>query len=180
MWPADHIAPGTYSITGAIDPKLKNVTITLNEQTGDTWSVLATVKTGIDGSFVLPWDNATLGTHVFKVVAHNRVNTLESPLETRTVIAFLTIGGPATAAPKTSVMLQGSLLPATGDVTVTIWRQYGSGNWKAVRTTRTNKLGRWGVLCSVGLNKVPVHFVAKVNDPLVGSAKSPSLTLTVQ
>ena len=180
VWPADHIAPGTYSITGAIDPKLKNVTITLNEQTGDTWSVLATVKTGIDGSFVLPWDNATLGTHVFKVVAHNRVNTLESPLETRTVIAFLTIGGPATAAPKTSVMLQGSLLPATGDVTVTIWRQYGSGNWKAVRTTRTNKLGRWGVLCSVGLNKVPVHFVAKVNDPLVGSAKSPSLTLTVQ
>jgi len=180
VWPADRIAPGTYSITGAIDPRLKNVPITLNEQVGDVWSVLATVKTGIDGSFVLPWDNATLGTHVLKVVARNRVNTLESPVVTRSVIAFLTIGGPTTATPKTSVMLQGSLLPTTPDVTVTIWRQYGSGNWKAVRTTRTNKLGRWGVLCSVGPNKTSVHYVAKINDPLVGIAKSPSLTLTVQ
>jgi len=180
VWPADRIAPGTYSITGAIDPRLKNVPITLNEQVGDVWSVLATVKTGIDGSFVLPWDNATLGTHVLKVVARNRVNTLESPVVTRSVIAFLTIGGPTTATPKTSVMLQGSLLPTTPDVTVTIWRQYGSGNWKAVRTTRTNKLGRWGVLCSVGPNKTSVHYVAKINDPLVGIAKSPSLTLTGQ
>jgi len=180
VWPTDRIAPGTYSITGAIDPRLKNVTITLNEQTSDTWSVLATVKTGIDGSFVLPWDNATLGTHVLKVVAHNRVNTLESPVVTRSVIPFLTIGGPTTASVKTSVMLQGSLLPTTADVTVTIWRQYGSGNWKAIRTTRTNKLGRWGVLCSVGPNKTSAHYVAKINDPLIGIAKSPSITLTVQ
>jgi hypothetical protein len=49
-----------------------------------------------------------------------------------------------------------------------------------IRTTKTNKLGRWGVLCSVGSNKLAVRYVAKINDKVLGTAKSPSLALTVR
>ena len=44
VWPANHIAPGSYSVTGGLDPKMKNVTITLSEETNDVWTVLATTK----------------------------------------------------------------------------------------------------------------------------------------
>jgi len=180
VWPAMHIAPGSYSITGGLDPKLKNVTVTLSEQTNNVWTALATTKSGIDGSFVLAWDKATLGSHTLKVSARNRVNTVETAGITLKVMPFVTIGGSATAAVKTSTMLQGSLLPTKANVVVTISRQIGSGNWKVIRTTKTNKSGRWGVLCGVGKAKGPVHFVAKVNDKVLGEARSPSLTLTVR
>jgi SpoIID/LytB domain protein len=180
IWPARHIAPGSYSITGGLDPKLKNVNVTLSEQISNIWTILTTTKSGVDGSFVLAWDKATLGTHTLKVSARNRVNAVETAALTIKVVPFLTIGGPTTSAPKTSVMLQGSLLPATANVSVTIWRQIGSGNWKATRTTKVNKSGRWGVQCGVGSIKGPVHFVAKVDDTTLGTAKSPALTLTVR
>ena len=180
VWPAKRIAPGAYSITGALDPRLKNVPVTLSEQVNNVWTVLATIKSGVDGSFVLAWDKATLGTHVLKVSAKNRVNTVETSAITLSVVPVLTIDGPATAAPKASVMLQGTLTPATANVTVTIWRQIGSGNWKAIRTTKVNKSGRWGVLSGVGSTKASVHFVAKITDKVLGTAKSPSLTLTVR
>jgi len=179
VWPAARIAPGSYSVTGALDPKSKNVNVTLSEQVNDVWTVVTTIKSGLDGSFVLAWDKATLGTHILKVSARNRVNTVESATVTLNVVPFLTVAGPATATVKTSVMLQGTLVPITQNVTVTIWRQIGTGNWKAVRTTKTNQTGRWGVLCGVGTVPGSVRFVAKITDPVIGTAKSPSLALTI-
>jgi len=179
VWPAARIAPGSYSVTGALDPKSKNVNVTLSEQVNDLWTVVTTIKSGLDGSFVLAWDKATLGTHILKVSARNRVNTVESATVTLNVVPFLTVAGPATGTIKTSVMLQGTLIPTTPNVTVTIWRQIGTGNWKAVRTTKTNQSGRWGVLCGVGTVPGSVRFVAKIADPVIGTAKSPSLALTI-
>jgi len=179
VWPANRIAPGSYSVTGGLDPKLKNVNVTLSEEINNVWTPLASTKSGVDGSFVLAWDKALLGTHVLKVSARNRVNTVETASTTLNVVPFLTISGPVTATVKASVMLQGTLLPATQNVTVTIWRQIGSGNWKAIRTTKVNKTGRWGVLCGVGSANASVHFVAKISDKVIGSAKSPSVTLTI-
>jgi 5-hydroxyisourate hydrolase-like protein (transthyretin family) len=155
------------------------VNVTLSEQVNDMWTVLGTIKSGLDGSFVLAWDKATLGTHTLKVSARNRVNTVESATVTLYVVPFVTIAGPATGTVKTSVMLQGTLIPTTANVNVTIWRQIGTGKWKAIRTTKTNKSGRWGVLCGVGTVTASVRFVAKITDPVIGAAKSPSLTLTV-
>jgi len=36
------------------------------------------------------------------------------------------------------------------------------------------------VLSGVGSTKASVHFVAKITDKVLGTAKSPSLTLTVR
>jgi stage II sporulation protein D len=179
VWPAKRIAPGSFSITGGLDPKSKNVDVTLSEEVDDVWTVLAATKTGIDGSFVLPWDKTVLGTHVLKISATTPVNSVETPPVTLNVIPFLTIAGPTTGRVQKSVILKGSLLPTTPNVTVTIWRQIGHGQWKATRTTRTNKDGQWGVVCGVGSAPATAHFVAKITDPVLGTTKSPLLTLVI-
>ena len=182
-WPDFHIAPGSYSVTGTVDPKLKGVTVTLNEQVKNVWTAVSTTTTSVDGSFILPWPKADLGSHILKIVAKNKTNSIESPTVTRIVNPVLSIRGAATATAtatvKSSVMLQGNLVPVIANATVTISRQIGSGPWTVIRTTHTNQKGRWGALCGVGKSKAIVRFVAKVTDKATGTTKSRALNLTV-
>lgn len=179
-WPASTIAPGTYSVSGGLDPRLKNLTVSLKKLVNNNWTTLDTATSGIDGSWILSWDNATLGNHTLAVSVTYSGKTVTTSSATFAVVPTLSIGGNTTAVKQSSIMLQGQLKPATGALTVTIVRKIGNGTWQQVRTARTKANGRWGVMTGVGASSATVSFKALVSDKTLGTVKSSVLRVTVK
>jgi len=180
VWPKAKISTGSYSITGGLDPIQKNVTVTLNQKVGETWSAIATTKSGLDGSWVLGWDDVQLGSHTLKVVAANNAGKIESTEHVSVATPQITIGGPTSARINRPLTVRGNLIPTTASVVVQVSRRIGNGSWKVVRTTKSTKKGVWSIKCGVGPRVGIVRFKAQAIDPVLGTFTTTPLEIVVR
>jgi len=137
-------------IEGSISPVRVGVTVTIQYRpSGGSWNTLAAAITDAAGSYAYTWAPEAVGTYEVRASWGGDATTQPDESDIRTVTvrkigSTLTISvSPAAVNVGSNVVIEGSISPVRGGVTVTIQYRPSGGSWSELAAVTTSAAGSY-------------------------------------
>jgi len=144
------IVGNSTTINGSISPIRVEVNVTIHYRlSGENWSALENVTTGVDGRYSYEWTPNATGTYEVKASWQGDAITLPAESDVEDVIVnmtsstiFVTVN-PDVVTVGSNVTISGVISPVRANVNVTIEYRLSGGNWTTLATVTTDSEGKY-------------------------------------
>jgi len=148
--PRTIILGNSTTINGSISPIRVEVNVTIHYRlSGENWSALENVTTGVDGRYSYEWTPNTTGTYEVKASWQGDATTLPAESDMEDVIVNMTSStisvtvNPASVTVGSNITISGAISPVRANVNVTIEYRLSGGNWTTLATVPTDSEGKY-------------------------------------